>query len=84
MNFDENQELVIAISTDQLYIVKTDKKITDPEKELSLLLNGKDNKLNVLSGPPEQIFSLIDDCYTARANNNEIYIRTATEFLNFK
>lgn len=81
---NEDQELVIAISTDQLYIVKTDDYVIDPKNELSILLNGKDNMLNVLSGPSESIFSLIDECYTARERGNQITIQTASKLISFK
>jgi hypothetical protein len=81
---NENQELVIAISTDQLFIVKTDGFVTDPKNELSMLLDGKDNMLSVISGPSESIFSLIDECYTARERGNQITIKTASQLISFK
>ena len=66
------------------FIVKTDDYVTDPENELSVLLDGKDNMLKVLAGPSEVVFKLIDECYTARESGEIIAIKTATEIIYFR
>ena len=60
-------ELQLVISSDQLMIPLKD-NITSWD-DLSILLEGNDNKCFVIEGTSESIYNVIDKCYEARRRN---------------
>ncbi len=63
-----NIKSVIAVSSDILALINSSDGSIKSKKDITVLLDGKDNALWILEADANMIQSLIDDCYDAREN----------------